>query len=445
MRLDFNMQLQQEQKLIMTQEMQLAVKMLQLTSFELKEYIEEQLVENPLLEDENEDKGDIDPLEDYISSLAKEGIDFMEMEDESEYVSPLHFIAKETSLWDCLKDQLGLIPLNKKLLRVGEYIIDNINENGYLTVEDENIASKFNIDIQDAAQMVELIQSFDPSGICARTLGECLILQLARRGIEDEILENIILNMLEDVGEGKIQKIANANSISIEKTKEYIEIIRGLDPKPGIRLCSDTTRYIVPDVYIERIDGKYVVSVNEDSIPQVKINNVYKRMLRNKNAPEYMYVKEKLQAAIWLIRSIEQRMNTIKRVVTSILEYQIDFFELDSELRPLTLKQIAEATELHESTISRAVKGKYVQSPKGLFEIKNFFIKGIQNRSGEEISTFKIKNRIKEVIDGENKKKPLSDQLISDMLKKEGIDVSRRTVAKYREEMNINSSSKRKE
>lgn len=445
MRLDFNLQLHQEQKLIMTQEMQLAVKMLQLTSFELREYIEEQLVENPLLEAENEDKADTDPVDDYISSLEKEGMDFMEMEDEKEYVSPLHFIAKEASLWDCLKEQLRLIPLSKILYRVGEYIIDNINENGYLIVDDENISSKFNISIQDSREMVELIQSFDPPGICARTLGECLILQLKRKGIEDKVLEHIILNMLEDVGEGKIQKIAKAKDITIEKTKEYIDIIRELDPKPGIRLCSDTTRYIVPDVFIEKIDGHYVVSVNEESVPQVKINNVYKRMLRNKNAPEYMYVKEKLQSAIWLIRSIEQRMTTIKKVVTAILEYQMDFFEVDRELRPLTLKQIAETAELHESTISRAVKGKYVQTPKGLFEIKNFFIKGIQNKSGEDISTFRIKSRIKEVIEGEKGKKPYSDQQISDMLKNEGIDVSRRTVAKYREEMNIPASSKRKE
>ncbi len=445
MRLDFNLQLQQEQKLIMTQEMQLAVKMLQLTSFELKEYIEDQLVENPLLETENEDKPEADPIDDYISSLEKEGIDYMEMEDDKEYVSPFHFIAKESSLWDYLKEQLRLIPLIKGLYRVGEYIIDNINENGYLTVDVENISSKFSMNLNNADEMIRLIQTFDPPGICARNLSECLMLQLKRKEIEDKVLENIILNMLEEVGEGKIQRIAKANDISLEKTREYIDIIKGLDPKPGIRLSSDTTRYIVPDVYIEKVDGHYIVSVNEDSVPQVKISNSYKRMLRNKNTPEYMYVKEKLQSAIWLIKSIEQRMSTIKRVVTAILEYQIDFFEADSELRPLILKQIAEVTELHESTISRAVNGKYVQTPKGLFEIKNFFIKGIQNKSGEDISTSKIKNRIREVIEEEDQKKPFSDQQISDLLKNEGIDISRRTVAKYREEIGIPSSSKRKE
>lgn len=445
MRLDFNLQLQQEQKLIMTQEMQLAVKMLQLTSFELIEYIEDQLVENPLLEAENEDKPEIDPIEDYISSLQKEGIDFMEMEDGKEYVSPFHFIAEESSLWDCLREQLRLIPLNKSLYRVGEYIIDNINENGYLTVDIENISSRFGIDLNRTGEMIEIIQSLDPPGICARNLSECLILQLKRKEIEDRVLENIILNMLEDVGEGRIQKISTLNDISLEKTKEYIDIIKALDPKPGIRLCSDTTRYIIPDVYIEKIDGQYVISVNEESIPQVKVNNGYKRMLRNKNSPEYMYVKEKLQSAIWLIKSIEQRMSTIKRVVKAIFEYQIDFFEVDSGLLPLTLKQIAETTELHESTISRAVNGKYVQTPKGLFEIKNFFIKGIQNKKGEDISTLKIKNRIKEIVKEENHKKPFSDQQISDMLRNEGIDISRRTVAKYREEMGILASSKRKE
>lgn len=445
MRLDFNLQLQQEQKLIMTQEMQLAVKMLQLTAYELKEYIDEQLVENPLLEAESESKTEVDPLDDYLSNVDREGIDFMEMQDDSEYISPLHFIARENSLWDCLREQLRLIPLNNSIYKIGEYIIDNINENGYLTVEEINIAEKFNISINNAIEMIELIQSLDPAGIGARNLNECLILQLKRRGINDPILENIIMKMLEDVGEAKTQKIAKACDITIEKTKEYIDIIRELDPKPGIRLCADTTRYIVPDVYIEKIDGNYVVSVNEESVPELKINNMYKRMIKNKDSPEYAYVKEKLQSAIWLIKSIEQRMSTIKRVVTAILEYQIDFFEIESELKPLTLKQIAEVTELHESTISRAVKGKYVQSPRGLFEIKNFFIKGIQNKEGEDVSTVKIKTRIKEVIKSEPTSKPYSDQQISDMLQKEGIEVSRRTVAKYREEMNIPSSSKRKE
>jgi RNA polymerase sigma-54 factor len=184
--------------------------------------------------------------------------------------------------------------------------------------------------------------------------------------------------------------------------------------------------------------------VNEDSTPHLRINRVYKKLLEDKSTPEYKFVKDKFQAALWIIKSIQQRMNTIKRVVEAILNYQMDFFEYDADLIPMTLKQIAETTELHESTVSRAIKGKYVQTPKGVFEIKNFFARGIQMENGEDIATGSIKNRIKEIVGGEDTKKPYSDQQLSEMLCKEGLNISRRTVAKYREELNIHSSSKRK-
>ncbi len=445
MGLDFNLQLQQEQRLIMTQELQLAVKMLQLTSLELKEYVEEQLVENPLIEIDEKVNNDFDvsSIESYTSSSYDEGWGYG-YDEEKEYVSPLNFISRELSLWDHLREQLRLMPLNSISCRIGEYIIDNIDETGYLTVNVSDICKKFNKDEKEVQRIVDIIQAFEPSGICARDLKECLIIQLKNKEIINPIYENIINNFLEDVGNNNISKIANENNITVEKAREYIAEIRKLDPKPGIRLSSEATRYIIPDVYVEKVEGEYVVTVNEEFIPTIKINKIYKRVLENKAAPEYKYVKDKLQSAMWMIKSIEQRMGTIKSVVTAILRYQLDFFEMDGDLKPLTLKQIADETGLHESTVSRAVRGKYAQTPRGLFEIKNFFIKGIQSKTGEDIATFKVKDRIREIIGSENKKKPYSDQHIADTLNKEGIDISRRTVAKYREEMEIPPSSKRK-
>lgn len=445
MGLDFNLQLQQEQKLIMTQELQLAVKMLQLTSLELKEYLEEQMVENPLIEVEEKQTKDyeISEFDSFVDSINDEGWSFEEEEDR-EYLSPLNFISKEMSLWESLKEQLRFMPLNKKSRRIGEYIIDNIDENGYLTIDVLNVCAIFDIRPSEFEDIIKIIQTFEPSGVCARNLKECLIIQLKNKGKLNNIYENIIINMLEDVGNGNISNIALKNGITIEKADEYVNEIKKLDPKPGIRLSSDSTKYIIPDVYIEKIDGEYVVTVNDEFIPSVRINRAYKRILKDKNAPEYKYVKDKLESAIWLIKSIEQRMETIKNVVYAILNYQMDFFELDGDLKPLNLKQIANETGFHESTVSRAVSGKYVQTPRGTFEIKNFFIRGFQSKTGDEVPTYKIKERIEEIISKENPKKPYSDQHISDLLIKEGIDISRRTIAKYREEIGIPSSSKRR-
>lgn len=444
MKLDYNLQLQQEQRLIMTQELQLAVKLLQLNSVELNEYVEEQLIENPLLERDEKEKEDKEEIIDFINYLDEFREEEQNYDDDKEYISPLNFVIKQTSLWDYLKEQLMLSPISKIDRKIGDFVIDCIDENGYLTTDINEISKKLNVNIENVERIVSLIQTFEPSGVCSRDIMECLIVQLRNKDIEDPILENIINTMLEEVGNGNITKIAKENGITYEKALEYVNIIKSLDPKPGVRYSADETKYIVPDVILEKIDGKYVVTVNEDCIPHLKINGLYRKLINNKNCPEYNYVKEKLSSALWLIKSIEQRIETIKKVVTSIVDYQMDFFEYGRDLKPLTLKQIAETTSLHESTVSRAVKGKYIQTPRGLFEIKNFFIKGIQTKTGEDISTVRLKERIKEIIKSENIENPLSDQQIADKMNNEGLNISRRTVAKYREEMNIPSSSKRK-
>lgn len=460
MRLDFSIQMQQEQKLIMTQELQLSVKILQLTTYELCEYIDDQLMENPMLEYDEKSAAEYSNKDEKPSDDSSENSDpnYDEVDrmlesstfDEDTYyngedeVSPFNFVSKEISLWDFLKEQLNLMPISKGIRQIGEYIIDNINENGYLLVDVDDICEKTKCDTSTAEKTIELIQGFEPPGICARSIKECLILQLHSKDIYDGILENIINKNLEDVGNNRISKISKENNIPEKRAFEYIGIIKELDPKPGIRFCSDTTRYIVPDVYVEKINGQYIVTVNEEGIPQLKINKTYRKLLNNKNSSEYKYVRERLQSALWIIKSIEQRLLTIKKVVEAIIKFQIDYFDNDTDLRPLTLKQIANDIDMHESTVSRAVNGKYAQTPKGLFELKNFFIRGIQNKTGDDIPTLKIKNKIKEIINKENEKKPYSDQQIAELLDEQNISISRRTVAKYREEMNIPSSSKRK-
>ena len=458
MKLEFGLNMQQEQKLIMTQELQLSVKILQLTSYELYEYIEEQLIENPLLEYDEKSSNEEPDNEDNNSNEEDKNSEYSEIDrmiqngsfDEDSYykveeeVSAFNFVSKEASLWDFLKEQLNLVPVSLKTKKIGEYIIDNIDENGYLLVDNVDICKKTGCDFEEAENTIKFIQNFEPPGICARNINECLILQLRNMGVRDGTLENIILTMLLEVGENKITKIAKENNISEKSTLEYIKIIKKLDPKPGIRFSTETTRYIVPDVYIEKVDGKYIVSINNEDIPQLKINKTYRNLLSNKSSVEYKFVKERLQAALWIIKSIEQRYETVKKVVEAIIKYQLDFFDKDIDLKPLTLKQIASEIGMHESTVSRAVKGKYAQTPKGLFELRNFFMRGIQNKTGEDIPTLKIKNKIKEIISKENNKAPYTDSELVEVLDSQSYNISRRTVAKYREEMNIPSSPKRK-
>jgi RNA polymerase sigma-54 factor len=455
MDMNFNLQLQQEQKLIMTPELQLAVKMLQLTTFELNEYINEQLVENPLLEiDEStekreeghdccpkDSKDELLGIMDYFDSGYG---GYKEAEEEKQNYSPLNYVVKEKSLWEYLKEQLAMVTLEKNLRMAAEYIIDNIDESGYLTIDIADICDSCGLEAEQAEGLVHLIQGFEPAGICARDIQECLLLQAEKSGVGDCILKNIIKNMLEYIGQGDIKKIAKENNISMNKAEEYTDIIRSFNPKPGAVLSSETTRYIVPEVVVDNTDGVYTVTVNQDWIPKLKINSTYKGLLSDKNSMEYQYVNDKFQSAIWIIKSIMQRMDTIKKVSEAILDYQSDFFENDGPIRPMGLKQISESTGYHESTVSRAIRGKYMQTPKGVFEIKSFFTRGLQSSTGEEVTFDRVKERIKEIISRESQSSPYSDQAICSILSEEGTAISRRTVAKYREEMSIPSSSKRK-
>ncbi|MCI7327998.1 MAG: RNA polymerase factor sigma-54, partial [Clostridiales bacterium] len=294
------------------------------------------------------------------------------------------------------------------------------------------------------------VHQMDPTGVGARSLAECLEIQLASRGELTDELEYIIENMLNDVADNRLSKIARAVGIRCEEVQQAVDLIRSLEPKPGRQFANsgESTRYVIPDIIVEKIDGEYVVSSNDSSIPRLMVSSYYKKLsgAAKQDADLNNYLTSRFNSAMWLIRSIEQRKQTIMNVAAAIVHYQEDFFEKGEKfIRTLTLKQIAEELGVHESTVSRAINGKYMQSPRGVYELKYFFSSGVPVAGGAGgLSSNSVKSIIREIVDGEDPKKPYSDQDMVALLKEKGIEISRRTVAKYREGMGILSSSKRR-
>ncbi|WIV10384.1 RNA polymerase factor sigma-54 [Proteiniborus sp. MB09-C3] len=457
MRLGFDLTLEQAQKLIMTPELRQAIQMLQFTSQELWQYVESQMEANPLLELENKREVE-EHIEEYDNKL--EDVDwkeYSEQYDDISYRSTVNrdekentfenYVSARTSLKDHLLFQLNLSIFDKRQKAIGEFIIECIDKNGYLNNPVTEISKQLNVEENLVENVIKLIQTFEPAGVCARDLKECLLIQLELKGINNPDIREIINNYLVDVAQNRLAKISKELNISLKSVQWICDLIKSLEPKPGRGFAhdSDEIKYITPDVYLYYIDGEYVISVNDSSTPRLIINNYYKQLLNKSNDDGTTnFLTERLNSAMWLIRSIEQRRMTIYKVVESILKYQIDFFEKGKKsLKPLTLKDVAEDIGVHESTVSRATNGKYIQTPRGLFELKYFFSSGISSNDGG-ISSTSIKSIIKEIIEGENPKKPLSDQQIVKILKAKDIDISRRTVAKYRDELGIASSSGRR-
>lgn len=452
MKMNFDLSMQQTQKLIMTQQLQLAIMILQLPSLELNEYIQNQLVENPVLEANVSERPYEEPRIDwkeYIKNYDQDKRGYDEgISDEDENASPLNFVASVTTLRDHLLFQLHLTVRGEENISIGEYLVDNIDNAGYLRVDTSDAAKQLSIDQEKVENILRIIQSFDPPGVGARDLKECLLIQLREQETTNEILEKVISNYLKEIADNKYNIIAKELSITAQEAQQIGDIVKSLEPKPG-RGFADTNeiKYIVPDVVVEKIDGIYVVMVNDRINPMLSINPYYREILRDGTKDEAArdYIKKKLDTALWLIKSIEQRRSTIYNVVNSIVSFQTDFLDRGMDyLKPLTLKEVAEAVGIHESTVSRAINGKYVQTPRGLYNLKFFFTRGIDAVQGDNVSSESIKKTIKEIIEGEDAKKPVSDQKITDMLNRDGINISRRTVAKYREEMGIPSTSKRK-
>ncbi len=447
----------------MTPELKQAIEILQYNSVELNEFIRQELLNNPLLENPKNEESQDDKKEENVEKSEKEtdDIDWKEyfsdydrtktrnnFKEEKEEVIFQNFVTNETTLTEHLLFQLKFTLLSRDEKVIAEYIIENLDNNGYYQLTDIEIIEKFGIDEIVLKKILDVIHDFDPVGVCSKNLRECLLIQLKRRKNEYPVAEEIIRLYLDDLAANRILQIAKSTSFTKEEIQEAADFIKTLEPKPGREFASmKGIKYIIPDIAVEKIEGEYIIRINEITAPRLTISNYYKKLLSSANIENNAssYINDKLNAAVRIIKSIEQRRNTIMKVVGAIIEFQYDFFENGKAyLKPLTLKNVADMVEVHESTVSRAINGKYMQCPRGIFELKYFFQSGVSSNAGEGVSSASIQSMIMELIENENPKKPHSDQFITDELTQVGIKISRRTVAKYRDELKIPSSSKRK-
>jgi len=461
------------QKLILTPSLQQAIKLLPMSTLELADLLNQEMVENPLLEEvpteelqpaeqqqqqekpadqQPADKGD--PWDDadyeyFFGDYLDDGYRSRTPSEVKELPPIENTLSTAASLSDHLLWQLDLQTNDDRLKEIGRAIIGNLDDDGYLVASVEEIAAMGEWPVADVERALQHVQTFDPIGVAARDLQECLWLQIRHLGLEGTPTEKIVTEHLRLLQNHQVPEIARKLGVTIDDLKEHIEIIRNLDPKPGSRYNPTQSQYVIPDVYIIKVEDQYVAVLNEDGLPQMRISPVYRRLL-DKGAAENndetrAYVKDKFRSALWLIKSVEQRQKTIHKVANSIINFQRDFLDHGIEhLRPLVLRDVANDIGMHESTVSRVVTNKYMHTPQGVFEMKYFFHSGISSSYGESVSSVTIKQRIRKIIDNEDPRKPLSDSKIVSILQREGLVLARRTIAKYREELKIPTSNQRK-
>ena len=501
--MNHKLELVQSQKLAMTQQMRQAIKILQLSIHELNDYIEDQIVGNPLLEmpegrsdqrptasfneaqpaPEQEQQGtDRDVADGYSSgdytanahdadspvdhSILSDNYDKHEYEAKQNYEydvqqhyydfrdQPLNYIEQipleDRTLNSHLITQLGELRIANAEHRIARFIVGALDRAGYLTLTVEEIASSLKESTEHVEVVLRLVQSLDPIGVAARDLKECLLIQIDALSDDDEVFRlprKIIEGYLMDLAENRIAGITRALKISTAEAQRACDFIKSLEPKPGRGFGGqEETKYIIPDVFVERLNGQYLVSVSEKSAPKLKIYKYYENYLSDKSIDKEIskYINDQLKSAQWLIRSIDQRRKTIRRVVEAIIKYQSAFFQTGRNLNYLTLKQVAEDLGIHESTVSRAVNDKYLQYESKVFELRFFFDSGVSEKAEGSISSKSVRAMIVEMISNEDCTKPLNDQNIADTLKERGIKISRRTVAKYRTMLELPPSDKRR-
>ena len=461
------------QKLILTPSLQQAIKLLPMSTLELKDLLNNEMVENPMLEEQpieeqqaaetqtTEEK----PAEDKPEPQRGDNWDdadyqyfFGEYLDdgyrprtpsEVKELPPIeNTLSSTSSLSDHLSWQLSLQTEDGLIREIGEAVIGNLDDDGYLVASIDEMAGMGPWPVEDVERVLKMVQGFDPIGVAARDLQESLLLQLRHLGLENTPAEKIVTEHLRALQNHQIPEISRKLGLSIDDLKEHIEVIRHLDPKPGSRFNPSQSQYVTPDVYVEKIDDEYVVWLNEDGLPQMRISPTYRRLLdkgTEHGEETRAYVRDKFNAARWLIKSVQQRQNTIYKVARSIVNFQREFLDHGIEhLRPLVLRDVANDIGMHESTVSRVVTNKYMHTPQGVFEMKFFFHSGISSSYGESVSSVTIKQRIKKIIESEDQRKPLSDSKIVSILQREGLVLARRTIAKYREELKIPTSNQRK-
>lgn len=460
----------QEQKMILTADMQLSLKLLQMPINDLESYIDKELQENPVLEADytTELSGEeIVSIDNGISLEPeyKDELKYKELLRQSAYensyyeaksvdyekddsTNPLNYVSEKMSLREYLKQQLIGIDESSQVVHVCEYIIENINDKGFILESTDDLAIGLGVSKDVTEYALSLIQDLEPWGIAARDLKECLKIQIRKMGIEEVKIYEIIDNYLELIGENKYKELAKILGINIEQVLKYTQTIISLEPIPSRGFYTgEETKYVLPEAYIRKIGDEYYILINDDLLPKLNINHLYRDVIKQETNKETIdFIKNKINSAISLIKGIEQRKNTIFRILEKIVKIQKEYFDKgEMYLKPMILHDIAEDLKLHDSTISRAVKDKYICTPIGTLKIKDLFTTGMASENNDgEISTNTIKKQIKKLIDEEDKLNPLSDQLISETLEKKNMKVSRRTVAKYREELSIRSSSKRK-
>ena len=458
------------QKLILTPSLQQAIKLLPMSTLELVDLLNQEVVENPMLEEVPTEE--LQPAEAQPEKPEAEATpEKTEAWDDSDYeyffgdylddgyrpgtpqeikeLPPIeNTLSTSISLADHLMWQLSLQTDDDAVREIGTAIVGNLDEDGYLVASVEEIASMGNWPVAEVDRALRVVQKFDPIGVAARDLQECLWLQLRQLGLEGTPTEKIVTEHLRLLQNHQVPELARKLGLSIDDLKQHIEIIRRLDPKPGSRYNLSAAHYVIPDVYVVKVEDQYVAVLNEEGLPQLRISPVYRRLLEkgaDNSAETRAYVKDKFRSALWLIKSVEQRQKTIYKVATSIINFQKDFLDHGIEhLRPLVLRDVANDIGMHESTVSRVVTNKYMHTPQGVFEMKYFFHSGISSSYGESVSSVTIKQRIRKIIENEDARKPLSDSKIVSILQKEGLVLARRTIAKYREELKIPTSNQRK-
>jgi RNA polymerase sigma-54 factor len=506
MKLGFHLAQKQTLKLVMTPRLQQALKLLQMPALELSAHIKEELLTNPLLEvdeDSEESQAAADPQAQAMEAAQTESTvspdeslfkgedninwgdyfrDGYEYNDEPTWGEheETEFVERtpvgRTTLTDSLTSQLHLMELDEETLRVAEYLLGCLDDNGFVAVPLEVIIDSLAVSMEVVEKALRAIQSLDPPGIGARNLPESLLIQLRDEEKEGTLPYLIVEQHFEALKQKQYQDIARALKVTPADVQDAAREIGTLNPRPGAFLALEDARYVVPDLLVEKVDGRYEVSLNEGSVPRLKVSKSYRELLakgpppprKSENAQpqadgagnanhneapkkdgpqtEVEFIQERLKSANWLIQTIEQRRRTMIKVMESIVEAQMEFFEKGPQaLRPLTLQDVAEKIGMHESTVSRVTTNKYVQTPRGVFPLKYFFSSGLDTESGDAVSSKMAMNRIKELVEKEERKHPLSDQKIVELLRKEGLIVARRTVAKYREKMGILSARYRKE
>lgn len=457
----------QRQKLVLTQQMRRSIEILQMTSMEMKECVDAEMLENPLLEfdeaahesdDQNlaasDNEKDCDDQIDWQEYFEKEQ-DLPQWQvntraEENDDYNFEGFTSREMSLHAYLLLQFHMqkSQMTQKQMDIGEILIDAINDDGYLLTDLTALAADAGAVTEEAEEILTLIQTFDPAGVGARTIEECLAIQFRQLGWMTPLYQMLLDEYLLEIANNQFEEVSLKTQIPIDELIAFKMKMKEMNPRPGSSFAGDdATEYVVPDGNFEWIDGHLMVYINEISAPHLTISRVYQNMLKDQDCQEEAreYINQRMNAALLFIRSIEARRETVRRITAAIAAFQEDYFKgREANLKPLTLKQVADKAEVHESTVSRAVRGKFIQTPRGTFELKSFFKRGY-NCGEEEISVDGVKQYIRSLIENEDSRHPLSDKKLADKLSGKGLNVARRTVAKYREELGFLSSSKRKQ